>query len=132
MTEQPEPLTARKLTAWVPASAQELADAEEMRKSMELAQRVYAGTATPSERQEFERNIAARDAERKRSRAAAVTEWEQVRERYADVPAVLAVLDIHQPADDGSLECAHPVFGWESDAEDWPCGTYEAIRDAVR
>jgi hypothetical protein len=44
---------------------------------------------------------------------------------------VLAVLDIHQPDEDGRLECQHPYFGWESDAEDWPCSTYVAIRDAV-
>lgn len=70
-------------------------------------------------------------AEQEAQRVAAIAEWESVRERYADSPAVLAVLEIHQPTVDGSLECQHPVYGYESDAEDWPCSTYEAIRDAV-
>lgn len=77
--------------------------------------------------------VAARKAEheakREAERAAAVTEWEEVRLRYADSPAVLAVLDIHQPTEDGS-ECQHPISGWEADRIEWPCETFEAIRDA--
>lgn len=75
---------------------------------------------------------AAWKAKRAEQVAAAVAEWQQVRKQYADSPAVLAVLDIHQPDPDGRLECTHPVFGYEGDEEDWPCSTYEAIRDAVR
>ncbi len=86
---------------------------------------------TPEDRAVAEARRAAWKAESDRRHAEAVAEWEQVRERHADSPQLLAVLDIHQPATDGSLECQHPYFGYESDAEDWPCSTYEAIRDAA-
>jgi hypothetical protein len=92
--------------------------------------RIALGTATPEEIAAREERRARWQAERDAKHAAAVAEWEQVRQRYADSPAVLAVLDIHQPTDD--LECDHPVAGYEAWAEDWPCGTYQAIKGAVQ
>ncbi len=86
---------------------------------------------TPEERAAAEARRAAWKAESNRKHAAAVAEWQQVCEQHADSPQLLAVLDIHQPTTDGSLECQHPYFGYESDPEDWPCSTYEAIRDAA-
>jgi hypothetical protein len=126
------PLLARKVAMVVPMTPELLAEAQEMSDAQALMLRLLDGTATPEERSAAEERKARYEAERDAKRDAAVAEWEQVRARYADSPAVLAVLDIHQPAEDGSLECRHPVFGWESDAEDWPCETYVAIRNAVR
>lgn len=120
----------RKMTSVVSVSAEELADAEGMREAEQQMIRLLDGTATPEERAEAAARRAAWQADRDRRHAAAVTEWEQVRARYADQPAVTAVLDIHQPTD--RLECAHPVFGYEGDDEDWPCSTFEAIRDAAQ
>ena len=120
----------RKMSTVVSVSAEELADAEGMREASEAMLRLFNGTATPEEKAAAEARRAAWKADRDARHATAVADWEQTRARHADSPAVLAVLDIHKPDDEGRLECAHPVFGWESDAEDWPCSTYEAIRDA--
>lgn len=83
---------------------------------------------TAEQRVEAEARQAAWQTDRDRRHAEAVAEWERVRARYADSPAVTAVLDLHEPTD--RLECTHEVFGYEADAEDWPCSTYLAIRDA--
>jgi hypothetical protein len=77
-----------------------------------------------------ERRQAALQAERDAKFTSAADEWETLRAHHADSPAIAAVLDLHQPTD--RLECTHEVFGYEADAEDWPCSTYLAIRDAER
>ena len=123
-------LPVRKMSIVVPMTPELLAEQQEMAESNALILRLLNGTATPEERAIAEARRAAWKADSEARHAAAVAEWQQVRERYAGSPAILAVLDIHQPADDGSLDCAHPYFGYESDPEDWPCSTYEAIRDA--
>lgn len=84
---------------------------------------------TPEERAVAEARRAAWKAESDRKHAAAVAEWQQVRERHADSPTVLAVLDIHQPTEDGSLECQECEHA--DQLVSWPCSTYEAIRDAT-
>lgn len=127
-----EPLMVRKMSVVVPMTDELLAEASDMREAQALMLRLLTGTATPEERAVFAERKARREAERAAAYEAAVAEWEQVRARHADSPAVLAVLDIHQPDDDGRLECQHPVSGWESDQEEWPCSTYVAIRDAVQ
>lgn len=127
-----QPILVRKVAVCVPMTPELLAEVDEMREAQNLMVRLLNGTATAEERAEHEVRKAAHQVERGAAHAAAVAEWEQLRARYADSPAVLAVLDIHQPAVDGSLECQHPVSGWEADAEGWPCSTYEAIRDAVK
>jgi hypothetical protein len=126
------PLLARKVSMVVPMTPELLAEAQEMSDAQALMVRLLDGTATPEEQAAADERKARYKAERDAKHAAAVAEWEATRARYADSPAVLAVLDIHQPDEDGHLECQHPYFGWESDAEDWPCSTYEAIKEAVR
>lgn len=126
-----QPILVRKMAVCVPMTPELLAEANEMRDAQDLMMRLLDGTATPEERAEHAAHKAAHRAERDAAHAAAVAEWQQLRERYADSPVVVAVLDIHQPNDDGSLECTHPVSGWEAYDETWPCSTYEAIRDAV-
>lgn len=86
--------------------------------------------STPEEIALGEQQRAAWEAKRKAEHATAVADWRELRTRYAHSPAVLAVLDIHRPDPDGALECTHAVSGYEADAEDWPCETYTAIRDA--
>jgi hypothetical protein len=110
-----------------PELAAEVTDTSEAHARMV---RFLTGTATPQERAEAAARAAAWKADRERRQAEAIADWEATRARFADSPAVLAVLDIHQP-DEERLECQHPYFGWESDAEDWPCSTYEAIKGAV-
>lgn len=77
------------------------------------------------------------DEERESNRRAAAqarldarNDWTATRNRYADVPALLAVLELHQPKDDnhGWPECSYA----ESDeyATEWPCSTYTAIKEA--
>lgn len=115
-------LEVRKMSAYVSMST------EEYEEGTAFARAYQEWSAlTPQQRAA---RAAERDAQRAARHATAVTEWEALRERYAGSPAVVAVLDIHRPDDEGRLECAHPVFGYESDAEDWPCSTYTAIRDA--
>lgn len=125
------PLMVHKMTACVPMTPELLTEAVEIREAQALMLRLLDGTATPEERAAADERKARYKAEREAKHDAAVAEWEQVRARYADVPAVLAALDIHQP-DDERLECQHPIGGWEADPEDWPCSTYVAIRDAVK
>ncbi|HEX7630560.1 MAG TPA: hypothetical protein VF388_00390 [Lacunisphaera sp.] len=124
------PLMVSKMTSVVPMTPELLAEAQEMSDAQALMLRLLDGTATPEERAAADERKARYEAEREAKHDAAVAEWEQVRARYADVPAVLAALDIHQP-DGERLECQHPIGGWEADPEDWPCSTYVAIRDAV-
>jgi hypothetical protein len=126
--ERVESLEAVKANCYLSVSPELLEDMGGMLAGWE---KFAFGPRTPEERAEMEARRAEREAERVRQRAAAVNEWEQLRQQYADSPAVLVVLDIHQPTDDGSLECQHPVSGYEADPEDWPCSTYEAIRNAV-
>jgi hypothetical protein len=85
---------------------------------------------TPEKQAEAEARYAAWRAQREAQLADAVAEWQALRDRYADSPAVLAVLDIHLPVVDGGVVCAHPVYGYEADAEDWPCETYTAIKES--
>lgn len=118
----------RKMSVCVPITTEMYEEAREIREGEQQMLRLLNGTATPEERAQAAARRAAWQADRDRRHAAAVTEWEQLRARYADQPAVTAVLDIHQPTD--RLECAHPVFGYEADAEDWPCSTFEAIKEA--
>jgi hypothetical protein len=113
-TKPVEPrLEVRKMTAYV----------EVLRELIEAP--------TPEEAAEAEVRRAAYMERKRAEHAAAVAEWEALREHYAHSPAVLAVLDIHHPDDEGRMECAHLTFGWESDAEDWPCSTYTAIKEAT-
>lgn len=120
----------RKMSVCVPMTTEMYEEVREIREGEQQMLRLLNGTATPEERAQAAAWQAAWQADRDRRHAAAVTEWEQVRARYADQPAVTAVLDIHQPTD--RLECDHPVFGYEGDDEDWPCSTFEAIRDAAQ
>jgi hypothetical protein len=113
-------LEVRKMEAYVQVSREQLDEAATLFR-----------TPTPEERAEAEARHAAYRARKQAEHAEAVTEWEQLRERYAGSPAVVAVLDIHRPDDEGRLECAHLTFGYESDAEDWPCSTYTAIKEAT-
>ncbi len=70
-------------------------------------------------------------AQRAKQLAANTADWQATRDRYANVPVVLAVLDIHRPDPELSGQCCtHPVSGYEAEPEDWPCDTYTAIKDA--
>ncbi len=113
-------LQATKLTAYASVSREQLDEATSIFR-----------TPTPEEAAESHKRWLAHRAQKQADHAAAVAEWEALRQQHAGSPAVLAVLDIHRPDDEGRLECAHPVFGWESDAEDWPCSTYTAIKEAT-
>lgn len=125
------PLLVRKMAVVVPMTAEMLAEGREYREGIELMHRLASGTATPEEKAAAAERAAAHKAEHAAKHAAAVAEWEAVRARYADSPAVLAVLDIHQVDDSfGELGCTHPISGWEAESEEWPCSTFEAIRDA--
>lgn len=94
--------------------------------------RVALGTATPEEIAANEERRARYLAEQQVKNTEAIAEWQALREQHAGSPAIVAVLDIHRPTEDGGMiECQHPVFGYEADAEDWPCSTYLAIRDAA-
>lgn len=128
MPEPTEPLLATKASYYLSISPELLADADATLAGWE---KFVFGPSAPEERAEMEARRAAYEADRRKRHAAAVAEWQQVRDRHADSPAIVAVLDIHKPSPDGSLECTHPVSGWEADAEGWPCSTYEAIRDAA-
>jgi hypothetical protein len=65
---------------------------------------------------------------------AAIAAWRQVCDQYADTPAVLAVLNLHQPTlGHASAECDHceQYDGMEgTEQAPWPCPTYAAVRDA--
>jgi hypothetical protein len=116
-------LEVRKMSAYVSMST------EEYEEGTAFARAYQEWSAlTPQERAA---RTAERDAQRLAQHDAAVAEWEALRERYAGSPAVVAVLDIHHPDDEGRMECAHPAFGYEADAEDWPCSTYTAIKEAT-
>lgn len=115
MAEQSVPLTARKLTGWIQFPTELLESA----LSVSL---IGVKPLTEQEREELRQK-------RAREAAAALSEWEAMRARYAGVPAVLAVLDIHKPDGSDRLECE-----LSEDNElptHWPCSTFEAIRDAV-
>lgn len=81
--------------------------------------------------EEREANRARHEAERSARLAGLQAEWQALRDQYRDVPALLAVLDVHQPDEEHVGDCAHPYFGWEGDAEEWPCTTIEAIKGAT-
>lgn len=66
---------------------------------------------------------------------AAIAAWRQAGDQYADTPAVLAVLNLHQPTlGHASAECEHceRYDGMEGTEQvPWPCPTYAAIRDTT-
>lgn len=116
----PLPMKVTKVVSYVTVS----------REQFDEARSIFR-VPTPEERAEAEARHAAYKARKKAEHAEAVTEWEQLREQHAGSPAVVAVLDIHHPDDEGRMECAHLTFGYEADAEDWPCTTYTAIKEAT-
>lgn len=126
-------LLVAKYAVHIPLSADLAAEREADRAAMheriDLNHRLATGTATAEEKAEQAIRAAAYKADREAKHAAAVAEWEALRARYADSPAVLAVLDVHPVADDG-LECDHEIAGYEADRIEWPCETIVAIRDA--
>ncbi len=66
---------------------------------------------------------------------AVIATWLQVCNQYADTPAVLAVLNLHQPTlGHASVECEYceRYDGMEgTEQAPWPCPTYAAVRDAL-
>lgn len=115
MPDDNEPLTARKLVAWVPYPAELLSNA----MSMHL---VIGQPYTEEERAEMRREHEARWNE-------VQTEYQRVREACAGQPAALAVLDLHRPHDQYGIEC--DVSEYDELPTDWPCGTFQAIKEAV-
>jgi hypothetical protein len=92
-----------------------------------------------------ERETSAQRAERlqweedRRRRAAALVQalevawevWREWRLFYAHVPALVAVLDIHGPTDNGwGVVCAGCPGDYYGDGVDWPCTTFQAIEAA--
>lgn len=130
MSEQPEPLLGEKIGYYLSISPELLEDSQWANGIPGMVS-IALGTASPEEIAAADVRRAAWEAERARKQAAAIADWQQLRERHANTPAVLAVLDIHQPTTDGTLECQHPAYGYEADGEDWPCSTFEAIKGAV-
>lgn len=125
--------TAMEVQSWprcVPMTAEIITEASRARKARFREHQRFM--ASPEGKAVVAARKAEHEAKREAERAAAVTEWEEVRRRYADSPAILAVLDIHQVGGYfGEVACAHPISGWEAESEEWPCSTFEAIRDAV-
>jgi hypothetical protein len=67
-------------------------------------------------------------AERERARA----DWTALRARLADNPPAAAALDLHQPEGTYGVHCATCYDSCDGCyGEDWPCDTYEAIREAA-
>jgi hypothetical protein len=63
---------------------------------------------------------------------AAIAAWRQVCDQYADTPAVLVVLNLHQPTlGHASAECEHCERYDGTEQVPWPCPTYVAVRDAT-
>lgn len=116
-------------------SAQIVVSRELVEDSASLAQAVADRLARPLPppltEAEREANRARREAEQAARLAALQADWQALRDQYADVPVLLAVLDVHQPSEGYVGECGHPVFGYECDAEDWPCTTIQAIKGAT-
>ncbi len=85
---------------------------------------------------------AARKAAAAQAQAAALAEWEQLRERIPETPEGLtlrALLDEHKPRLDAEAAyyrkpaCDHcdQIGGWERDGVEWPCPNYEIIREGM-
>ncbi len=120
----PEPLVATKANYYLSISPELLED-HGWTDAIPGMMRITLGTATPEEIAANDARRAARDI----TRTAAVAEWQRIRERYDYSPAMLAVLDIHQPSRDGWPECQECEHA--DQLVSWPCSTYEAIRDAA-
>lgn len=118
-----------KITAIIPTTPELIAEQADIRAGYQLMHRIMSGTATPEEITQYEARKAADKAETDQRRTTAITEWQQLRERYADMPAVIAVLDIHRPDGSDHLECE--LSEEDELPTDWPCSTYQAIRNAV-
>lgn len=114
-TEHDEPLTARKLTAFIQMPT-ELYD-QMLSTAFQFA--IVGTQPTEAERAEMRRAHEARWAE-------VQADYQATRERCAGQPAALAALDVHHPIDRYGIVCDLA----ESDElpTDWPCSTYEAIK----
>lgn len=122
-------LIAHSLSAHIVVSREDIEDGD--RLAAAFADMMNRPRPRPLTDEEREANRARHEAERSARLAGLQAEWQALRDQYRDVPALLAVLDVHQPSADYVGECAHPVFGWEADAEEWPCSTIEAIKGAA-
>lgn len=122
MTEQhSEPLTARKLSTPMLVSREDL----DYAAAYQAYQRAWEAM-TPEQR-------AAAQAEQNRRAAEAFADaqadWQATRDRLADNPQAVAVLDVHQPeAASGAPQCS--LSESEEWGTEWPCSTYTAIKDA--
>lgn len=113
--DQAKPLTARKLVSWIPYSDEML--------SMALSTPLIIGQPyTEEELAEMRREHEAHLNE-------VQTDYQRTRELCASQPAALAVLDLHRPHDHYGIEC--DVSEYDELPTDWPCSTYEAVRNAV-
>lgn len=118
-TEHDEPLTARKLTAFMPLTA-ELYEA--MVNTM-LSTTIIGGTRlTDEERAEMRRAHEARWAD-------VQADYQRTRDACAGQPAALAALDLHNPVDHYGINCE--LSESEEYPTDWPCSTYEAIKGTL-
>lgn len=80
---------------------------------------------------------AKREADAAQQLAVVMVEWEAVRARAQNGPMaalLLALLDLHKPYTTfGSAPCCEDCMsgGYEAEPVDWPCETYEIIRDGL-
>jgi hypothetical protein len=130
MTEIESPLFARKITAVVPMTpemATEIAENNNLLTAAWEAAKAW-DRLSPEEKARIQ---AERDAEAAAKYAEAEADWQATCLRLADNPQAAAALVIHQPERHvNEVHCAHPVDGAEAECEDWPCGTYTAIKEA--
>jgi hypothetical protein len=107
----------------------------------DLLMRAWLDDNQPSPKTRAEEQ-AARKAAAERAQAAALAEWEQLRERIPETPegrTLRALLAEHRPRlDDGAAyyrkpACDHcdQIGGWERNGVDWPCVNYEIIREGM-
>lgn len=122
----------KKLSVTFPISHEQMRDADLAQQTMQRAMQEAFSTDPEVIARRKKRQREAQQQARSRFAEASAT-WAALAARYADQPAVAAVLDLHRPTDhyDGPRCSGDDFEGYEAEEPGWPCPTIDVIREAT-